>query len=307
MSTWPGSRGLLLSLALLPAAAVAQTFPTKQANAGDSISQGFDADNRPWDRPHLSWVQGTDSRVNSTYARFAAQNAHFVQESESVTGAELVGGGDNFPAQAARICAQRVKASYVYVLLGGNDVCNRSRSSTADPTANMYSVATWTNALRAGLDQLAECLPSGATVDVVSMPRVDFLYEAGREKSWWCGYGVWPVAGVCRIVTAETNATRRRLIGARVNAYNDAIRREVLAYDSGSNGRNPRRIHFRTDWLGSIEQGHTNDSVGTVRFRGWDLSGVDCFHPNVAGQSKLACTAWATNAYGSGGLSTCND
>ena len=36
------------------------TPPTKQSNAGDSISQGFGANGWPGDHPDLSWVQGTD-------------------------------------------------------------------------------------------------------------------------------------------------------------------------------------------------------------------------------------------------------
>lgn len=296
---------LMALCALLPGSATAQGLVPKQSNAGDSISQGFNADNWPSDRTHLSWVQGVSSKVNSTYSRALAQDVSFAQEPESVSGAELVGGGDSFPAQATRICAQSVKASHVYVLLGGNDVCNRSRSGSSDPTANMYSVTTWRSALRAGLDQLASCLPVDATVQIQSMPRVDYLYEAGHEKSWWCGYAVWPAVGICRIVTGETSPTRRRLIGQRVNAYNDVILQEVNAYSRNANGRNPRGIQFVTDWQGSIEAGKQNTSVGTVRFRGSDISGLDCFHPNTRGQAMISCAAWATHPKGSGSVAAC--
>lgn len=296
---------LLALSALLPLNATAQTLAPKQSNAGDSISQGFNADNWPADRTHLSWVQGVSSAVRSAYSRSLELDATFKQEPESVSGAELVGGGDSFPAQAKRICAQSVKASHVYVLLGGNDVCNRPRSSSSDAAANMYSVTTWRSALRAGLDQLASCLPVDATVQVHSMPRVDFLYEAGREKSWWCGYAVWPVVGICRIVTAETSVSRRRQIGQRINAYNDVIAQEVAAYARNTNGRNPRGIQFVTDWVGSMETGNQNTSVGTVRFRGSDISGLDCFHPNTRGQAMLACAAWASHPRGSGTVDAC--
>lgn len=273
--------------------------PSKQANAGDSISQGFGANGWPGDHPDLSWAQGSDGRVNSTASRLAnVHGAGFTQEAESVSGAEMVGGSDNFPAQAARICAQSVKPTRVRVLLGGNDVCNRASSNNGDAAANLYSVSTWTNALRAGLDQLADCLPPKSIVQVLSMPRVDGLYEAGRDKSSWCSWGVWPLAGVCRIVTAEGDATRRAQIGARIDQYNDAIRAEVHAYASNANGQNPRGVGFITDWEGSISSGHENTSIGTYRFTAEDINGVDCFHPNVGGQARLACLAWSKSPDG---------
>ena len=43
-----------------------------------------------------------------------------------------------------------------------------------------------------------------------------FLYEAGHDKGFWCTSVIWPVAGICRIVTAEDDAGRRQQIGARI-------------------------------------------------------------------------------------------
>lgn len=296
-------RTALITLALASSAFAA--LPSKQSNAGDSISQGFSANGWLGDHPNYSWVQGTDSGVDSMFLRYRALNPSFSQQAESVTGAELVGGGDNFAAQSKRICGQSVKPQHVTVLLGGNDVCNRSRSSTSNAAANMYSVTTWRNALRAGLDQLAACLPAGSTVQVLSAPRVDYLYNAGHAKTWYCPYVVWPTAGICRIVTAENSATRREQIGQRINAYNDATAQEIAAYQSNANGKNPRGLHFVTDWKGSIEQGHRNTSIGTYAFSAGDINGTDCFHPNTTGQHKLACSAWASDPDGSGAVSTC--
>lgn len=278
---------------------------TKLANAGDSISQGFAANGNPSDHPELSWVQGTDARISSLFTRYATTDAAFEREPESVSGAEMVSGHDNFAAQASRICAQQVLPTRVEVLLGGNDVCNRARSSSADAAANMYSVGTWRQALRAGLDQLAACLPPGAVVQVLSMPRVDYLYEAGHAKSWWCGAGVWPMANVCRVVTAETDAFRRRQIGARIDLYNAVLAAEVEAYASNANGMNERGVGFMTDWQGSLDEGHAGTSVGTFRISGDDINSLDCFHPNVGCQARFACVAWATGPDGNGSASAC--
>ncbi|MBX3226732.1 MAG: hypothetical protein KIT84_39070 [Labilithrix sp.] len=287
------------------ATAVSYAAPTKQANAGDSISQGFGANGWPGDHEDLSWVQGTDSRVSSTADRLARMQSGFTEESESVTGAEMVGGDDSFPAQAARICAQRVKPTRVRVLLGANDVCNRPKSNSGDAAANMYSVGTYTNALRAGLNQLAQCLPAKSVVQVLSVPRVDALYEAGHDKSYWCHWGIWPIAGICRIVTGESNASRRAQVGARVDQYNDAIAAEMRAYNSNSNGKNPKGHAFVTDWVGSIAAGKKNTSIGTFKFTENDINGVDCFHPNVKGQGRLACLAWAKSPDGAGPYASC--
>lgn len=292
---------------LLAPVALANSWATatKQANAGDSISQGFGANSIPGDHPRLSWVQGTDSDVGSLFTRYYYANGSYAQQPESVSGAEMVGGDDNFPTQAWRICSQAVKPTRVQVLLGGNDVCNRPRSSSWDAAANLYSVGTWTESLRAGLDQLAACLPPKSVVQVLSVPRVDFLYEAGRSKSLWCSWGVWPMANVCRVVTAEGNAGRRAQIGARIDQYNVALAAEVAAYAQNTNGKNPGGIGFMTDWVGSIAQGKESTSIGTFRFLAQDINGVDCFHPNVDGQSRIACLAWHKGPEGSGNASHC--
>jgi lysophospholipase L1-like esterase len=280
-------------------------LPHKQSNIGDSMSQAFLANSILGDHPSESWVQGTDPRVDSVYTRYRRLVPEFVQEPESVTGAELVGGGDSFPAQASRVCAQSPPPDHVSMLLGGNDVCNRDPSSSDDATANMYSLDTWRAALRAGLDELAACLPAGATVHVLSTPRVDFLYEAGTSKSWWCDWVVWPVVDICPIVTQEPDEGRRRAVGARIDAYNDAMSVELDAYNANVAGVNPSGIAFVTDWQGSMDSGHADTSVGTYQFGAGDIDGVDCFHPNVSTQARLACIAWATNPDGGGDPSGC--
>jgi hypothetical protein len=129
-------------------------------------------------------------------------------------------------------------------------------------------------------------------VQVMSMPRVDYLREAGIEKrSFYCPV-VWSLAGICRIVTAESDAGRRRQIGARIDAYNDGLRQEV----QDAARRFAGRVRFLTDWQGASLP---STSVGTYRFTGADINGSDCFHPyHSTGQKKLACTAWESGELG---------
>jgi lysophospholipase L1-like esterase len=270
----------------------------KLSNAGDSISQGFAANADLSDHPELSWIQGTDPSIDSIFQRYTAKNAALTQQPESVSGAEMVGGDNNFATQAGLICAQTVKPNLVFLLLGANDVCNRDASTTEDAAANLYSVDVFTAAAQAGFDLLADCLPDESTVQVMSMPRVDSLYEAGHNKSVLCYDAIWPVAGICRVVTAEDDAGRRQQIGDRINAYNEALMTQVEAYNSNSNGKNPHGIEFRSDWQGTLEDGHVNTSLGAVTLTADDIDSADCFHPTQETQAKIACAAWGAAPHG---------
>jgi hypothetical protein len=269
------------AVVLLPAAAQAQ----KLSGIGDSISQGYNANCPSWffcgEQPSYSFGQGTSSIVNSLYLRGGFPQKQFV----SVSGAEMVGGSNNAAAQASRICAQATRPTDVVLELGGNDVCNRGGVSS------MYSVTTWGNALQAAIDTLAPCLPAGARVHVLSMPRVDFLYDAGNQAG--CGIK-WYLAALfgarvtCQIVTTTSPATRAQ-VGARIDQYNEEIRARVEAARVLHRG-----IRWSTDWRGSRAQGFTDTSVGTYRFSGGDVAPADCFHPYRTGQCKLACIGHKT-------------
>ena len=282
-----------LTAGLLGATVASAADPQKLAGIGDSISQGFSANNWPGDHPSYAFGQGTDAGVNSLYLRFKAKFPALTKEFVTVSGAEMVGGSNNAAAQASRICAQATRPNRVVLELGGNDICNRG--SATDATANLYSVTTYRNALKAALDLLGGCLPSGSEVMVLSMPRVDYLYEAGNAKSAFLCNTVWSLAGVCSIVTSESDATRRRQIGTRVDAYNDGSHAEVAA----ANTRYPGKVHFGNDWQGALAT-NPNTSVGSYKFSAGDINSVDCFHPyKDTGQKKLACAAWEAGEYGS--------
>lgn len=286
-----GRAGALIALGAACLGAGSARAQSKVAGIGDSISQGYSANGWLGEHPDFGFVQGTDAAVNSVYSRYKARVPAMTVQSVSVSGAEMVGGSNNAAAQASRICQQAKKPDRVVIELGGNDVCNRNRASGADPTANMYSATTYRNALKAALDTLAGCLPQGAVVQVLSMPRVDYLYEAGIQRRGLYCQSVWAVAGICRIVTGETDAARRARLGARVNEYNEALGAEVAA----AQARHAGKLRILTDWKGPAATGR---SVGTYRFTGPDINGADCFHPYSSGQRKLACVAWETGELG---------
>jgi len=282
----------VLSAFLLPTLASAAD-PSKLSGIGDSISQGWGANNLPGEHPEYGFGQGSDATVNSLFLRYKAKNSAMTKEFVSVSGAEMVGGKNSAPAQASRICAMAVKPNRVVLELGGNDVCSRDKGSASDATSTLYSVTTYRNALKTALDTLGGCLPAGSQVQVLSMPRVDYLYNAGNAKNVLTCNLVWSIAGVCRIVTGESNASRRATIGARVDQYNDGLRTEVESAATRYSGK----VSFITDWQGNTV---SNSSVGTYRFGKDDIDGFDCFHPaKDTGQRKLACAAWEAAEYGS--------
>lgn len=289
------------------------------ANLGDSISQAFDADDsRPidvgtlksnpelifHDNPALSWIQGTDTRIGSVRAHFASLDANLVMTPFSRSGSELVRDLEN---QAKQIGKRGARPDLVYVLLGGNDICNRDKSTTGDPTANLYPVSQWREAAVKGLTALVENLPEGATVRFLSMPRVDLLFETlattrvpirletpiGPVTASTTCKDLWSItakeaAGICKIVTTELDAGKRKQIGKRVDEYNAALAEEVRRFDTDAT-LNSKHIHFQSEWHGSIDEGNAlNSSIGTYKFTPAEVSRLDCFHPSVEGQKHIA-------------------
>lgn len=289
------------------------------ANLGDSISQAFDADDtRPidigtlkanpekifHDNPALSWIQGTDPRIGSVRSHFTSLDANLVMTPFSRSGSELVRDLEN---QAKQIGKRGATPDLVYVLLGGNDICNRDKSTTADPTATLYPVSQWREAAVKGLTALVESLPDGATVRFLSMPRVDLLFEtlASTRVPVHMDTPIGPVTvnttckdlwsitaqeanGICKIVTTELDANKRKQIGARVDEYNAALAEEVRRFDTDAT-LNPKHIHFQSEWHGSIDEGNQiNSSIGTYKFSPAEVSKLDCFHPSLVGQQHIA-------------------
>ena len=303
----PGRRaaGLAAAVAALALACGGSPEPppaappaTKLSGIGDSIMQGFDAVGCGFpycgEQPDYSFAQGTQPAVNSLYSRYRAlgllaQGEAFV----SASGSEMV---TDALAQAQAICAMVPRPDRIVLLLGGNDVCGRAS------LAEMYPLATFRAALQQALDTLGApaCgLPAGSRVHVLSMPRVDYLRAAGlAQNDVWCPL-VWDAAGICSIVTQETQQSVLDQIGAAIDAYNAGIALEVAAADSAHGGL--AGVHFTTDWVGTA----ANTSIGTYHFAAADVSDIDCFHPSAEGQRRLACIAWETWELGSRNVAAC--
>lgn len=255
----------------------------KLSGMGDSIMQGFDA--KPcgtpicFDQPEYSFAQGTSSEVESLYLRFGEPGKEFA----SVTGAAMVNGANNAKSQANRICHQEVRPNRIVILLGANDICN------ADALSTLPSALDFSNALNDALTLLASescALARGSAIHVVSVPRVDLLQASGLAKTDVACSEIWHSYGICALATEAPSAETLQTIASTVDSYNRAIAATVAELKSTTDPA--RELTFTTDYVGAAP----NTSFGTYAFVPADLSNLDCFHPSLQGQRKLACMAW---------------
>ena len=301
---------LFVSLAITSALLSVNTLaaPAKGTAAGDSITMGFAADCTGntfftggffcllgGDQPEHSWFDGWDSSVNSVHDKYKAIDPNVVANKNAArSGSEMRGGGDNFSVQADRILSDTLVADHVEVVLGGNDICNRDCVDPANCSDPLLTEGQWRGAVQAGLDKLVNGLPSGSTVVLGSVPRVQDLRAAGVAKqtgNWRVNCeSVWSTFGICRIATnggtmnGESFATRYAGINSAQRLYNEVLQQEAAAYN-GTNG-----VEVVAEYSGANQ---TN--VGTFTFGKNDIDGGDCFHPSVSGQNTVANLMWSGN------------
>jgi lysophospholipase L1-like esterase len=260
---------------------------TKLSGIGDSIMEGVDVVSLGFQRA-LSFAQGTDAAVFSLYSRYELVSGLPAGEAfASASGATMI---DDAHDQAVEICAQSPLPNRVVILLGANDACSASGPADFPP------VATFRNALKATLDELGACLPSGSWVHVLSIPRLDLLYQAVETKR------ATSIPMSCAeffhtYVPCTIAADSPAAVGAQVIAYNDGIAAEVADAHAALAAAG---VQFTTDWKGAAG----GLSIGTATFGADDISSADCFHPSKQGQAKLACAAWESWE-GAGDVAAC--
>lgn len=285
----------------------AQALPSKTAAAGDSITMGFAADCRYnryfWDlfcllggdQPEHSWFDGWDSDVNSVHDKYKQIDSSIsANKSAAASGSEMRGGSNNFATQAANIVAQTNTPDHVEVVLGGNDICNRGCTDPNNCSNPVYTENQWRSSVQAGLNTLVAGLPSGSTVYLGGVPRVQDLRAAGiakqatssriRCENVWSSYNICNLATSGSSMSGETIAQRLAAIEGIQQRYNEIIAEEASAYN-GTNG-----VEVVTSY-----QGENVASVGTFSFGKDDIDGGDCFHPSRRGQSTAANLMWNHN------------
>jgi hypothetical protein len=267
-----------------------KTAPTRVEGAGDSIMRGYNASctsNTGFfdflcygggDQNENSFLDGSSGNVLSIVDRYVQIDRKASGgKAASASGSEMTDAGkNNFQTQASAIVAGVTQPVKVVVELGGNDLCNRSNG-------NFYDDTTWTTAVDAGLQVLVDGLPSGSTVLLSSVPRVQDLRQVGLDKQAGTGSvnceSFWSSYDVCTVATTSTTYTGD--IEERQQRYNEILSARASAF-SGTNG-----VEVVAEY-----QGESVESVGTYLFAPDDMNGGDCFHPSIKGQNELSRLLW---------------
>jgi lysophospholipase L1-like esterase len=230
------------------------------------------------DQDENSFLDGSSGNVLSIVDRYVQTDRKASGgKAASASGSEMTDPGkNNFEAQASAIVAAATQPVKVVVELGGNDLCNRSNG-------NFYSDETWQAAVDAGLQVLVDGLPSGSTVLLSSVPRVQDLRAVGVAKQTGNGSvsceSFWSTYDVCTIATS--NSTFTDAIGARQVRYNQILVERAGEFN-GTNG-----VEVVAEY-----QGESVESVGTYLFTPEDMNGGDCFHPSIKGQNEVSRLLW---------------
>jgi lysophospholipase L1-like esterase len=141
-------------------------WPDVMAATGDSITRAFNTGAIPFtDAPANSWATGTNSAVNSHYARILAANPPISGRNynEAVTGAQMA----DLVGQVTNANARQ--AGYITILLGANDACTPTEQG-------MTPVVTFHAQFQTALDALAAGSPN-TRIYVLSIPNI---YNCGR-------------------------------------------------------------------------------------------------------------------------------
>ncbi|MEU6078507.1 GDSL-type esterase/lipase family protein [Micromonospora sp. NPDC047074] len=233
------------------------------AALGDSISTGFGSCLVLVSCERNSWSTGDGLRVDSVYRRL-------LDRSPAIRGRAHNHADPGARAAALEGQAQRAvrdRVDHVTVLIGANDACRGGIEA-------MTPVKQFRAEVDRGLRVLRQGRPK-ARVLVVSVPDLYRLWEVGHTEAR--AVRAWK-RGVCPALLANPTSTdpldraRRAAVRERIDDYNAQLVAACKAY--GSRCR------------------HDGGAAHRVRF-GLDLvNPLDWFHPNAAGQDRLAEVAW---------------
>ncbi|MDM4718349.1 GDSL-type esterase/lipase family protein [Micromonospora sp. WMMA1363] len=270
---WVATAACLLALVALACESGddATPRPTRSAAAGaggiaalgDSITTGFGSCLVLTSCQRNSWSTGNSLRVDSHYRRLLDQDS--AVRGRAYNHARPGARAEALAGQAER--AVRDKPERVTVLIGANDACRGGVEA-------MTPVKQFRTDVDRGLRVLRTKRPK-ARVLVVSIPDLYRLWEVGHTNER--AVRAWR-RGVCPALLANPTSTdpldqaRRDTVRKRIDAYNGQLAAACRAYGSRCryDGGAAHRVRFTLDLVNPL----------------------DSFHPNAAGQDKLAEVTW---------------
>lgn len=229
-------------------------FPSSMVALGDSITAGYATCLAPAPCPRNSWSTGDGTRVSSHYRQITKANPAMSGHARNL--AEPGATVEGLNAQVA--AAVKRPVDYVTILIGANDACRGTMTST--------------EAFRERIDRALGTLKKGmpkARVLLVGVPNVYRVWEVGHTSA--VATRVWK-SGTCANLlanatsTAKADVDRRAAFRDQLADYNTQLRRACSAYGS--------KCRF--------------DDISRLSFDLGMLSAIDYFHPNATGQDLLA-------------------
>ncbi len=247
--------------------AAAVPLPDSMAALGDSITQAYDATPTKHlltDQPQWSWSTGYAGAkvVDSQYERLLTAGDRSLKSKGHSANFSVVGAKMNaLYGQAVKAVA--MKASYVTILMGANDLCTST-------VAGMTSVATFKTEFTSALSELQKI--HGVHIFVDSIPNLYFLWQLFHKNP--SAEQIWSL-GICQSMLSKngTNAQRQAVV-AREKADNGVLSSVCATFSN-----------CRFD----------KDAVFNYHFSAKQISSFDFFHPSISGQGKLAALSWANS------------
>jgi lysophospholipase L1-like esterase len=227
---------------------------------GDSISRGLDISTLGQEDVADNWATGSSlpsSLVNQFQNAFSSLSVFVNGLNLAVSGDSVLGGGSKFANEASVMAASHPQV--VVIEIGANDVCQGNLSSATAVSQFQTDVAS-------ALTTLTQASPAPQAVVVASIPHIFALTQISTLSNNQTCQLAWQV--VCPNLQVGQTAFE-----AQWNSANQALQQAVtsvggvVAYDGGA--------------------------IANTAFTANDVSTVDCFHPSVSGQTKIADAIWA--------------
>lgn len=258
-----------------------QLVPRRLSSTGDSISAGIDVEyygqnaNASWVNGYYGFwewlfgytnVKSHNQRITANWGSSGRKNYM-----DAVSGADMF----DFPGQTAQAVSQ--SAQYVTVFMGHNDVCQNY-------PWEIPSDAVFEANFRAGMQNLKNGLPYGATIYVLAIVDIRQLYEVAKDKKalgivdcevlWFTTLlELFPCGTMLNPLNTEAD---RQYTRSRNIAFNNILANVTAEY----NANDPHHYYYFTNL------------PFVYPFTEGDVSSLDCFHPSGQGQKTLSRESW---------------
>jgi lysophospholipase L1-like esterase len=229
----------------------------KMAALGDSISRGFDITAIAQDDLSDNWTTGTGlpNSVANRLSAAVAPNYQVAVNNYAISGETVLGSASLFASQAGLVSSHG--NDVVTVEIGANDVCNGLVAGTGATALRDHMISV--------LNLLVSSPHPPTVIALVSIPHIYSLTQIPALSSSAICQAAWQL--LCPNLQIGQSAFEAQWMAAN-QALQDAaaLVGGPVIYDGGT--------------------------ISATNFALADVSSIDCFHPSVAGQAKIAGAIW---------------